>query len=102
MRNSIYAYVAEIFRWFQEHDTISPRELWDLLGNVFTAGSSAPDYPTSLYRSAVIDFIYEHHKEEFEKKIKTPGYYGIMPDDSYVLKWSHDHEDVNGTESKDE
>jgi hypothetical protein len=90
VRNSNYPCVAEVYRWFQEHETISAHQLWELLRNVSTAGSSAPDYPTSLYRAGVIDFLYEGQREDFERKKGGAGRWGIMGNDPYIFQWSYD------------
>jgi hypothetical protein len=87
VRNNNYRYVAEVYRWFQDHDTINAHDLWNLLNNVFTAGSSAPAYPTSLYTSGVIDFIDDHQREDYESKAAAPTHQGIMSGDPYIFRW---------------
>jgi hypothetical protein len=86
--NSLYEYVAEVERWFQAHDLITVEELYRLVENVATVGSSIVSYPVSLYRSGVIDFAYENQRIEYERLNDLPGLpgrYGFAS--HYAFRW---------------
>lgn len=57
-------YVAEIRRWFRSHSTITGAQLYQLLQNITTVGSSAPGYLHEMIDKGVIDFV--HHSSRIK------------------------------------
>lgn len=59
-------FVAEVRRWFQEHDVMTTEQLYAVLWNVFFAGpTSRPTLLEELYEKGVIDFVYDHDREVY-------------------------------------
>lgn len=88
IRNGLSVYASEVERWFSQHQIITTDELLKLLFNVFTAMSSAPDYPMSLYREGLIDFENDYDRAEYEATKHLPGIRGFKMHYCFIWKFS--------------
>jgi hypothetical protein len=81
-------FVGEVRRWFSKHDSITAEQLFRLLRNVSTAGSSAPSYLSELIDKKAIKFVHDYEQAKYlAAKGHAMGSWNI--DLHYTFEWTN-------------